>query len=170
MSPAPHARPVPDPVGPGQESVWNYPRPPRLESTTQRLVVMVGGVTVADSVRGYRVLETSQAPAFYIPPDDIDRTLLRSAPGSSFCEWKGQAEYWTVVAGGVVAESAGWSYASPVPAFAGIADHLSFYPGRVDGCFVDGERVQCMDGDFYGGWITSAVAGPFKGAPGTLHW
>ena len=150
--------------------MWDYPRPPRLEATTQRLVVTVGGRTIADTVRGYRVLETSQAPAFYIPPDDTDRSLFRSAGGRSFCEWKGYAEYWTVVAGGTVAESAAWSYAEPVAAFAAIADYLSFYPNRVEGCFVDGEHVQCMEGDFYGGWITSAVVGPFKGPPGTLHW
>ncbi len=168
--PRPFARPERIEPGPGQESVWDYPRPPRLEPTAQRLQVVLAGATVADTVRGFRVCETSQPPAYYFPPDDVDRSLLVPTPTRTFCEWKGTARYWTIAVGDRLAVDAAWSYDEPVPAFAPITGHLAFYPGRVDACFVDGEPVQRMEGDFYGGWITSAIVGPFKGAPGTLHW
>lgn len=156
--------------GPGQESVWDYPRPPRLEPTSKRLIVTFAGVVVADTVRAHRVLETSQAPAYYLPPDDVDRTLLVDLGPGSTCEWKGQARYWSIQVGDRVAEAAAWSYPSPTPAFASVADHFAFYPGRVDSCTVDGELARPMDGGFYGGWITDDIVGPIKGAPGTLHW
>lgn len=156
--------------GPGQESVWDYPRPPRLERSDRRVRVVHAGRTVADTTAAWRVLETSQPPAFYLPPGDVDLDLLRPVSGRTFCEWKGEASYWDVVVDGTVAERAAWSYPDPTPSFAAIRDHLAFYPQRVDACFVDDEQVAANDGDFYGGWVTSHVVGPFKGAPGTLGW
>ncbi len=156
--------------GPGQESVWDYPRPPRVERTERRVRVVHAGRTVADTTGAWRILETSQPPAFYLPPHDVDLGLLRLAPGTSFCEWKGAATYWDVVVDGAVAEGAAWSYTTPTHTFSAIHDHLAFYPQRVDACFVDDEQVVANDGNFYGGWVTSHVVGPFKGAPGTLGW
>ena len=157
--------------GPGQESVWDYPRPPRLEVNERHLQVVVAGVVIADSTGGYRVCETSQPPAFYLPPDDVRTDLLAPTTSRTFCEWKGQARYWTIrVPDADERRDAAWSYDSPRGAFGPIAGHLAFYPQRVDACFVDGEPVERMDGAFYGGWITSEVVGPFKGAAGTLHW
>ena len=164
------ARPQRIEPGPGQESVWDYPRPPRLEQTTRRIRVVHAGATVADTTAAWRVLETSQPPAYYLPAADVDLSLLRTAPGRSFCEWKGVAAYFHVVVGDAVADQAAWSYPDPTPAFEPIAGHLAFYPQRVDGCFVDDEQVDPNEGDFYGGWITSDIVGPFKGAPGTLGW
>lgn len=156
--------------GPGQESVWDYPRPPRLERSERRIRVVHAGAVVADTTHAWRVVETSQPPAFYVAPADIDLTLLRPAPGRSWCEWKGEATYVDVVVRGVVAEAAGWRYTDPVPAFAAIAGHLAFYPQRVDACFVDEEQVEPNEGTFYGGWITSDIVGPFKGGLGSQSW
>lgn len=156
--------------GPGQESVWDYPRPPRLEAVPQRLRVVVGGVTIADTTAGLRVLETSQPPAYYLPPADIAMAHLSPTTTRTFCEWKGQATYWTITVGDRVAVDAAWSYPRPTARFAALADHLAFYPQAVDACFVDDEQVQANEGGFYGGWITSRVVGPFKGGPGTAHW
>lgn len=156
--------------GPGQESVWDYPRPPRLERVDHHVVVELDGVTIVDTTRAIRVLETSQPPAYYVPPDDVAMAHLEPTPSRTFCEWKGRASYWTVVVGSTRAEDAAWSYPEPTSAFADIRDHLAFYPKRVDACFVNGERVQSNEGDFYGGWVTSNIVGPFKGAPGTFHW
>lgn len=156
--------------GPGQESVWDYPRPPRLEPSGRRVRVEFGGVTIANSTRAYRVLETSHPPAYYIPPDDVRSEFLVAVPRRTFCEFKGEASYWDVRAGARTSANAAWSYASPTSAFAAIAGYFAFYPGRVDACFVDEERVQAQEGDFYGGWITSQIVGPFKGALGTTLW
>jgi len=158
-----------DEVGPGQESVWDYPRPPRLEATSRRLLVMVGSTVVADTTRGYRVLETSHPPSYYLPPEDCHLALFTKAAGSSFCEWKGHAVYWDVTVDGHTIPSGAWSYPDPVPAFGAIRDHLAFYPSLF-ACHVDGERVQPQPGGFYGGWVTSKVVGPFKGSPGTQGW
>ena len=128
------------------------------------------GVVVAETTAGHRVLETSQPPAFYFPPGDVDPDVLRPSAAGSWCEWKGQASYWTLVVGDRVSPDAAWSYAHPAPGFTAIADHLAFYPQRVDRCTVDGEVVAANDGDFYGGWITSHVVGPFKGGPGSRGW
>lgn len=153
------------------ESVWDYPRPPRLEAVTWRLTVEHHDVVVADTTAGARVLETSQPPAYYLPPADVRVELLRPASGRSWCEWKGLADYADLVLddGAVVAEAA-WRYQQPTPAFAAIAGWWAFYPQRVDRCTVDGEVVAANPGRFYGGWITSWVTGPFKGGPGTAHW
>ncbi|MGJ4890746.1 DUF427 domain-containing protein [Bradyrhizobium sp. HKCCYLRH3099] len=156
--------------GPGQESVWDYPRPPRLERCTARLRVEFAGVTIADTQDGYRVLETSHPPVYYIPPQHVAMQWLRRAPGRSFCEFKGFAGYWTLEVDSRISEQAAWSYEQPTASFMPIAGHLAFYASRVDACFVDEERVAAQEGDFYGGWITSRVVGPFKGAPGTRHW
>ncbi len=161
---------TPDPVGPGQESVWDYPRPPRLEPTPARLRIVHAGRTIADSVNGLRLLETSHPPGYYIPPADIDMTLLRPGRGSSFCEWKGHAVYWDVVIDAIAFAAIGWSYPRPSPGYAALRDHIAFYAAPFDGVFVDDERVRPQPGGFYGGWITSRVAGPFKGVEGSRFW
>ncbi len=156
--------------GPGQESVWDYPRPPRVEATAAHLRVEHGGQTVAETTRGLRVLETSHPPVFYFPPEDVQTDFLVPTPDGSFCEFKGRAVYWDVLVGGHRAERAAWSYPAPSGPFAALKDHVAFYADRVDACWVDGERVTPQPGNFYGGWITSKVAGPFKGAAGTWGW
>jgi uncharacterized protein (DUF427 family) len=152
------------------ESVWDYPRPPRLERTGERLRVMFNGEAVADTVAGYRVLETSHPPVYYFPPGDIAQRYLLAAPGSSWCEFKGHAKYWSLEVGGRRAGNVAWSYPEPSRAYAAIAGYLAFYASRVDACWVGDERVQPQPGDFYGGWITSRIVGPFKGGPGTRGW
>lgn len=156
--------------GSGQESVWDYPRPPALEPTSRRLRVEFAGRTIADTTRAYRVLETSQPPAYYFPPQDVAMEHLVATSHRTFCEWKGQAHYFTISVDGRETVDAVWSYASPVERFQAIKDHLAFYPQRVDACFVDEERVQANEGGFYGGWITSDIVGPFKGGPGSAGW
>ncbi|HRK95949.1 MAG TPA: DUF427 domain-containing protein [Rhodospirillales bacterium] len=162
--------PKPDTPGPGQESVWDYPRPPRLERVERHVRVVFAGQVIADARTVWRVLETSHPPSYYIAPDDVDPALLREAQGSSFCEWKGAARYFDVVVGEAVAARAAWAYPQPTPAFAAIRDHLAVYPAAMDACTVDGERVRPQPGGFYGGWITGDVTGPFKGEPGTAGW
>ncbi|MET0627493.1 MAG: DUF427 domain-containing protein [Acidimicrobiia bacterium] len=163
-------RPTPEVPGPGQESAWEYPRPPVLEPVSARLTVVLGGVTIADTTHGYRVLETSHPPNYYFPPDDVVEGALERAKGASFCEWKGRAHYFTVRGGGAVVHEAAWGYDEPSPAFEPIRGHVAFYASRVDECTVDGEIVTPQPGGFYGGWITSTVVGPFKGAPGSRGW
>ncbi|WP_029032476.1 DUF427 domain-containing protein [Salinarimonas rosea] len=162
--------PVPTPPAPGQESVWDYPRPAICEPTASVLEVVLGGRTIARTRRGFRVLETSHPPSYYFPPDDVDAGVLVAAGGGSICEWKGQAAYFDVVCGAVRAPRAAWSYPRPTPPFRPMAGFTTFYPALMEGCFVDGERVVPQEGGFYGGWITSRVAGPFKGGPGTRFW
>ncbi len=149
--------------------MWDYPRPPRLELTTRHLVVALAGVTVADTTRAHRVLETSQPPAYYLDPADVRIERLVPSTHATFCEWKGQASYFDVVVGDTVAASAAWTYRSPTPGFVAIRDHLGFYAQVLD-CSVDGEAVVGNEGTFYGGWITRDVVGPFKGGVGTAHW
>ena len=156
--------------GPGQESVWDYPRPPALEPVESRLRVEFNGVTIADTTNGYRVLETSQPPAYYFPPDDVAMEHLVATPHRTFCEWKGQAHYYTVVVNRDEAIDAVWSYGDPIERFAMIKGHLAFYPQRMSACYVDDERVQANEGGFYGGWITSKIVGPFKGGAGSAGW
>ena len=163
-------QPKPVQPGPGQESVWDYPRPPRLEQTAKQIQVVYNGVVIADSRRAWRVLETSHPPVYYIPPQDIRMDCLRPAAGRSFCEWKGQAGYYDVRVGDRIAANAAWYYPKPTAAFAAIKDHVAFYAGLMDTCTVDGELVQPQPGGFYGGWITSDIVGPFKGEPGTWGW
>lgn len=153
-----------------QESVWDYPRPPRMESDPRRVVVRVAGTVIADTTAGFRVMETASPPTFYLPPSDVRMDLLRPASGSSRCEWKGTAQYWTVrTQEGQRVDQAAWSYAEPFHEFAELRDHLAFYPGRVQ-CTLNGEAVRSQLGGFYSGWITSDVVGPFKGDPGSSGW
>jgi uncharacterized protein (DUF427 family) len=152
------------------ESAWDYPRPPRLEPITHHLVVDLGGDTIVDTRRGYRVLETSHPPNYYVPVADVAKGALVRSEGRSFCEWKGRAHYYEVRGGNRVEMDAAWGYEQPNAGFEALIDHVAFYPARMDGCYVDDELVIPQDGGFYGGWITSRVTGPFKGAPGTRGW
>ncbi len=163
-------RPRPEPAGPGQESVWSYPRPAIAKPCTAQIMIEHGGVVVANTRASVRTLETSHPPSYYIPPADIAVGVLRRAQGSSFCEWKGTAVYWDVIIGDLVIPRVGWSYPDPAPEFSILRDHVAFYAGPFDRCTVDGETVTPQPGDFYGGWITSALAGPFKGVPGSRGW
>lgn len=163
-------QPRPLPVAPGQESVWDYPRPPRLERVEKTIRIDFGGVTIVDAPHSHRVLETSHPPVYYIAREFIAPEALKAATGSSFCEWKGMASYFDVVGGGARAERAVWTYELPSPAFAAIAGAVAFYAGPMDGCWLDGERVVPQPGGFYGGWISADIVGPFKGEPGTMGW
>ena len=156
--------------GPGQESVWDYPRPPRLEDSPKAIRVVFNGITIVDTHRAQRVLETSHPPVYYLPPEDIKMEYLVTTTQGSFCEWKGRALYYTVVVGDKQATNAAWSYPSPTPAFASIKDYLAFYPHLMDACYVNDEQVKPQPGNFYGGWITNDIVGPFKGAAGTWGW
>ena len=164
------SRPTPERPGPGQESVWDYPRPPRLEPSTARIEVVLGGVTVARTHQALRVLETSHPPTYYLPRSAFEPGSLTPTSGESFCEWKGTAVYFDVVGGSAMAPRAAWGYPRPAPAFAALLQHVAIYPGAMDLCTVDGEVVEPQPGGFYGGWVTSAVVGPFKGQPGTGFW
>ena len=155
--------------GPGQESVWDYPRPPRVEPSDARVIVRFAGRVICDTRRPLRVLETSH-PAYYLPRDDFAPSALQPVPGTTFCEFKGTAAYFDLVVGVRVAARAAWHYPQPAPGYEALRDHVALYPGRVDEAKVDGEVVQPQPGDFYGGWITSAVVGPFKGGLGTRGW
>lgn len=150
--------------------MWDYPRPPRVEPTPARVRVEFAGAVIADTTAALRVLETSQAPAFYLPPADVALEHLERSDRHTYCEWKGQADYWTVRVADRVAPDAAWSYPRPTAGFEAIAGYLAFYPQAVDACWVDDEQVAPNAGDFYGGWITSTVVGPFKGGPGSLGW
>jgi uncharacterized protein (DUF427 family) len=153
------------------ESVWDYPRPPRIEPLGRRVRVVHGGVVVAESERALRVLETASPPTVYVPLADVRRDLLREAGGRhTVCEWKGRADYLDVEAGGERAERAAWTYRNPRPGYEELAGHVAFYPGRVDAACLDGERVRPQPGGFYGGWISDGIEGPFKGEPGTEGW
>lgn len=156
--------------GPDQESVWDYPRPPRLERVSLEARIVFGGETIVAATSAFRVLETSHPPSYYFAPADIRAGTLVPAGGGSVCEWKGRAAYFDVVAGGRRAARAAWSYPNPTGPFAALAGHVAIYPGPMDGCWIDGERVLPQPGGFYGGWITSRVVGPFKGEPGTAGW
>ena len=157
------------------ESVWDYPRPPRWERVERRVTVTFGGEPLADTTAAIRVLETSHPPTFYLPPADVNAAMLRPAAGRSFCEWKGAASYLDVVAAAGtpderVAKRAAWVYRDPVAAFAELKDHVAVYPSRMDRCTVGDDVVTAQEGDFYGGWVTPEITGPFKGGPGTTGW
>ena len=162
--------PHPSPVvpGPGQESVWDYPRPPAVETVDRQVRVEVDGVVLADASRVVRVLETSHPPTYYVPVDDVRTDAIVPAEGASWCEWKGPAAYCSIITPRRI-ERAAWWYPEPTEPFAAVADHLAFYPALVD-CFVDGEPVAPQPGAFYGGWVTPDVVGPFKGGPGSQFW
>ena len=156
--------------GPGQESVWDYPRPPRLEESAKVIKVVALGEVIAESNRAKRVLETSHPPAYYIPPEDIRMQNVAATDKQSYCEWKGGARYFDIINQTKKIKNGAWAYPSPTVHFQTLKDHLAFYPHLMEACFVDGERVVAQAGGFYGGWITSDVVGPFKGEPGTWGW
>lgn len=155
--------------GPGQESVWDYPRPPALVPDRRHVTISWQGQSVVESSSSMRVLETASPPTFYFAPETVNTSLLRPAKGSSFCEWKGEASYWTLAIPGHTLERVGWSYPSPTPPFAAIAGWIAFYPQQLD-CRVDQQRVEPQDGGFYGGWVTAEIIGPWKGESGTGGW
>ena len=152
------------------ESVWDYPRPPRVEPAAKPIQVVFAGLVVADTRCALRVLETSHPPVYYIPPDDVRFDLLRPSEKRSWCEWKGEARYFSVSTREQTATDAVWTYLDPRPGFEAIRSCLAFYPSRMEACYVDGEKVRSQPGDFYGGWITRDLVGPFKGGPGTRMW
>ena len=161
---------VPVQPGPGQESVWDYPRPPRVVPSRRRVRVEFAGAVIAESVAAQRILETSGPPCWYIPAQDVRMELLEPVEKVTVCEWKGLATHYDVVVGDRRARQAAWSYPTPNPGYEAIAGYVAFYPARVDACFVESERVRPQPGEYYGGWITDDVVGPFKGEPGTSHW
>lgn len=154
----------------GGESVWDYPRPPRVETSAKHVQVFFAGELVGASRRALRVLETSHPPVYYLPPEDVRTDLLTRTESRSFCEFKGGAAYWTLRVGRDTSQDAAWSYPDPTKGFERLQGYLAFYPSRVSECFLDGERVKAQAGDFYGGWITPEVKGPFKGGAGTWGW
>ena len=165
-----NSRPVPIPPQPGQESVWDYPRPPRLEPVSKKITIVFNGVTICETNQAQRVLETSHPPNYYLPPADIQMQYLSLTPQSSFCEWKGRAVYYTLTVGDKQAMNVAWAYPDPTGNFAALKDHLAFYAHLMDACYVDGELVEPQPGNFYGGWITPDVVGPFKGIAGSWGW
>ena len=164
-----HRPPFAATPGPGQQSVWDFPRPPQLAPDTREVTIHWGGVEVARTRRAIRVLETSHPPSFYLPWADVARHLLQPAPGSSFCEWKGPAQYWSLASGDRRLDGVAWSYPRPLDGAEALADCVAFYPANLDGR-VDGAAVRPQPGGFYGGWITPELAGPFKGEPGSTGW
>lgn len=157
--------------GPGQESVWDYPRPPRVDEAKRPVRVLFAGAELARSGHAKRVCETAGAPVYYIPPEDVRREHLKPASGgTTLCEWKGVATYYDVKVGDAVSRRAAWTYHDPTPGYRTIKDHVAFYAGRVDEAWVGTERAKPQPGGFYGGWVTSDVVGPFKGEPGTEGW
>jgi uncharacterized protein (DUF427 family) len=152
------------------ESVWDYPRPPRLEHIAKHIVIRFGGAVIADTKRAVRVLETSHPPVYYLPIADVVAGVLQRASGSSFCEWKGTAHYFDVVSGDSRADGAAWGYDDPTPAFLDLRGRVAFYAAPMESCTVDGEIVMPQPGGFYGGWITKDLVGPFKGEPGSRGW
>ena len=163
--------PTPTPPGPGQESCWDYPRPPRLETSTKHVKVIVGDTVLGATSKALRVLETSHPPVWYLPMTDVRMEHLELIEGQrTFCEFKGFCRYWNLAMGEDRRPGVAFSYEQLVPDFGAMKDHIGFYAGRVDACFVDGERVRPQEGDYYAGWITGDVVGPFKGPPGTRFW
>lgn len=165
--PPPTDRVVP---GPGQESVWDYPRPPRVEPVADRIRVVVGGIVIADTPRALRVVETAGAPVYYLPPSDVRTDLLELTDHHSVCEFKGIATYRSIVLPNRIIQNAGWSYPHPSRGYEAIQDHIAFYAGRVDEAWVGEERATPQPGRFYGGWVTPRIVGPIKGGPGSFGW
>jgi uncharacterized protein (DUF427 family) len=152
------------------ENVGDYPRPPRLESVTYQIRIVLGGVEIVKTNEAWRVLETFHPPTYYIPSTAFLDGVIQPAEGRSLCEWKGQARYFSLTAGGKTAARCAWAYPTPTPAFQPIANHLALYVAAMDACFVDGEQAKPQPGGFYGGWVNSWITGPIKGAAGTNHW
>jgi uncharacterized protein (DUF427 family) len=156
--------------GPGQESVWDYPRPPVVEAVDLPVRVEAGGATLATSRRAVRVLETASAPAIYLPMADVVMQRLHRSSRGGVCEWKGPWVFWTLRAGERVMPRAAWSYPDPWPGYEELADRLAFYPAAMDACWLGDQRVEPQPGRFYGGWVTPQIVGPMKGGPGTSGW
>lgn len=156
--------------GPGQESVWDYPRPPGLESISSYLRIIFAGVLIAESRQAIKIVETSCPPVYYVPPEHIHMQYMEKVRGGTLCEWKGLAQYWSICVGKIVVEPAAWSYPDPEAAYSTIRDYLAFYPSKMDACMIDSQIAVPQESDYYGGWITPNVVGPFKGAPGTEEW
>jgi len=156
--------------GPGQESVWDYPRPPALEACSAKIEIVFNRSTILTTTQSFRIIETSHPPTFYLPVEEFTPGVLVPSLRRSFCEWKGQAAYFDIVVDDRRASEAAWGYPKPVERFAALKDHVAVYAHLMDACYVDGEQVRAQDGDFYGGWITSKVVGPFKGPAGTQFW
>jgi uncharacterized protein (DUF427 family) len=163
-------RVVPDPSGPKQESVWSYPRPPVAEASQRHLKIVHRDFILASTRNGVRTLETSHPPTYYLPLGDVAPGVLRPSRRRSLCEWKGEAVYFDVVLNGEIFGEVAWSYPEPTSAFESLRNHIAFYAWPFDQCSVDDERVTPQPGDFYGGWITSDITGPFKGVPGSRFW
>ncbi|WP_313480466.1 DUF427 domain-containing protein [Microbacterium sp.] len=163
-------RPEPEPVRAGEESVWDYPRPPRVEPVSQRITIRLGGVLIADTVDAVRVLETSHPPVYYLPADSFLEGALVPTEGSSFCEFKGGAAYFDVHGGSRIVSRAAWTYPQPARGFESLRGRVAVYAGEMDACTVGDEQVTPQPGRFYGGWITSRIRGPFKGEPGSMGW
>ena len=156
--------------GPGQESVWDYPRPPLLEDSTKHIQIVFNGVVIADTHRAKRVLETSHPPVYYIPPEDVKLEFFMPTLHTTFCEFKGAASYYTINVGDKTLPNGAWYYPHPDPQYVEMRNYLAVYPSQMEACLVDGEQVQPQEGDFYGGWITKDIIGPFKGGAGTWGW
>ncbi|MFL5865162.1 MAG: DUF427 domain-containing protein [Solirubrobacteraceae bacterium] len=153
------------------ERVWEYPRPPAIVPCERRVWVAQAGQVLADSTRALRVLETSHPPTIYIPPIDVRAELLAGSDArSTWCEFKGAARYLDAIIGSGRSTAVAWTYPDPSPGYEALRDHVAFYPGRVDAAWLGDERVQAQKSDFYGGWITRDLMGPFKGPAGTLAW
>ncbi len=163
-------RPTPEPVHTGQESVWQFPRPAVAEQTSMHLKIVHRGVTLAETRRGVRTLETSHPPSYYFPREDVVMAFLSPSAKRSFCEWKGDATYFDVAVKGEILRDIAWTYQQPTAPFVILRDRIAFYSAPFDGCYVDGEKAIAQPGGFYGGWITSKLAGPFKGIPGSRFW
>ncbi|MDJ0616670.1 MAG: DUF427 domain-containing protein [Calothrix sp. MO_192.B10] len=163
-------RPTPIPPNPGQESVWDYPRPARWEDINKHIKVIFNGIVIAETQRAKRVLETSHPPTYYIPAEDIKLEYLTETSRKSFCEWKGEYLYYNLRMGDKQATHAAWRYSNPTPDFVSLKDYYAFYARLMDACYVDDELVTPQPGEFYAGWITKDIVGPFKGEPGTMGW
>lgn len=155
---------------PGEESVWDYPRPPAIQDFNRRIKIIFNGITIVDTAGAKRVLETSHPPVYYIPPDDVKTEYLTDAENHSFCEWKGKANYCHLTAGDKTVRYACWYYPDPVPEFSALKNHMAFYAQKMDACYIDDELVTPQPGKFYGGWITKGIVGPFKGEEGSEGW
>ena len=156
--------------GPGQESVWDYPRPPRVEESTKHIRVILNGVIIADTNRAKRVLEASHPPVYYLPPEDVKMEYLTPTSRNTYCEFKGAASYYTIQVGDKTLLNGAWYYRQPSKGYEALANYIALYPSQMDACYVNDEQVQSQEGDFYGGWITSDIVGPFKGGVGTYGW
>ncbi len=163
-------RPKPIKPGPGQESVWDYPRPAIAEPTPKRIQVIFNGVMIVDTTSAYRVLETSHPPSYYVPPQDVEMQYFSAGTGQSFCEWKGPAKYYSIEVDGKRAENCAWYYPNPTPDFVKMKNYIAFYLSLMDECRVAGEVATAQEGGFYGGWVTKDIVGPMKGGPGSRGW